>query len=150
MTQRGQVLAYAAASGVGLVIVIALRAFTSAGAPSIVHVRWAGAVDTPLRLTLERQFGLRDAEQRDATTWTYELTNPAPSNVAALVAHPGVADTHYIDRARGVVAPDAPRRVRSGSMASTWGWTAVFLGISLAVSGAWLLTMHGDASPGAK
>jgi hypothetical protein len=73
-----------------------------------VNVRWADRVSDLERATLEQQFRLHEGEHREGSTWAYDLRDPSWSMVRALVAHPAVADTHYINRRFGLVAADAP------------------------------------------
>jgi hypothetical protein len=80
-----------------------------------VNVRWVDGVAEDERLSLERRFGLESAEWREGTTWRYVLRDRSRDNIAALIAHPAVDDTHDIDRA-GLIAPD--RRVQ----VSIRGW----------------------------
>lgn len=63
-----------------------------------VNVRWSSAVDDQQRATLETTFHLTDGEFRGGNTWTYHITDTTRANVAALVSHPAVEDTHHIDR----------------------------------------------------
>jgi hypothetical protein len=63
-----------------------------------VNVRWVGAVDDGARQSLERLFGLDAAQWLEGTTWRYVLRNRSRENIAALVAHPDVEDTHDLDR----------------------------------------------------
>lgn len=74
-----------------------------------IHVRWDARVTGEDRQRLEAEFGLLQPEYLEGTTWRYDFTDPRPAIVGALIAHPSVADTHEIDRARGVVVPEAPR-----------------------------------------
>jgi hypothetical protein len=81
------------------------------GLPSIaprVNIRWADRVSDLERATLEQQFRLREGEHREGSTWAYDLRDPSWSMVRALIAHPAVADTHYINRRFGLVTADAP------------------------------------------
>lgn len=63
-----------------------------------VNVRWAVGVDAGARQSLERRFGLESARWLEGTTWRYVLRNRSRENIAALVAHLSVEDTHDIDR----------------------------------------------------
>jgi hypothetical protein len=83
-----------------------------------VNVRWADGVAEDERGSLERRFGLESAEWREGTTWRYVLRDRSRENIAALIAHPAVDDTHDIDRA-GLTAPD--RRVE----VSIRGWSVL-------------------------
>ena len=83
-----------------------------------VNVRWTEGVTQDERLSLERRFGLESAEWREGTTWRYVLRDRSRENIAALVAHPAVDDTHDIDRA-DFTAPN--RRVQ----VSIRGWSVL-------------------------
>ena len=83
-----------------------------------VNVRWSGGVAEDERLLLERRFGLESAQWREGTTWRYVLRDRSRENIAALVAHPAVDDTHDIDRA-ALTAPDRSVQV------SIRGWSAL-------------------------
>jgi hypothetical protein len=63
-----------------------------------VNVRWSPEVDDGQRATLEGQFHLMQGEFRETRTWSYQIANTTATNVEALVTHPGVEDTHGIDR----------------------------------------------------
>ena len=60
------------------------------------------------RAALERRFSLLNGARREDDTWEYDLADLAPASVTALVEHPDVADTHYIEREIGGVSADAP------------------------------------------
>jgi hypothetical protein len=117
--------------------------------PSIVpriNVRWSDNVTEADRVRLETDLRLLAGEQREGTTWTYDLGDPSWRGVRRLIAEPTVADTHYLNRRFGLVSRDAPEgttRLSAGAL-SRWrdsaiaGWT---LRLSLAlfvVSTAWL------------
>lgn len=74
-----------------------------------VNLRWAPGVSDGMRIDLERQFQLVAGRRLDGPTWAYDLADPSPAVVGALIRHPAVADTHEIDRALGVVSVAAPR-----------------------------------------
>jgi hypothetical protein len=63
-----------------------------------VHVRWQPAVDAATRQRLESQYRLADPEQLDGLTWRYDLIEPRPDTIRAIVNDPAVADTHDINR----------------------------------------------------
>ena len=73
-----------------------------------VHVRWVEGLSDDERMALERQLSLAAGSRREGTTWEYDLVNPSTQAGVALVKHPAVEDTHYIDRAHGEVTADAP------------------------------------------
>jgi hypothetical protein len=111
-----------------------------------VHVRWSAAADDSRRAALEQRFQLLNGERRDRETWEYDLVDPSPASVTALVAHPWVADTHNIERATGRIAPDAPagtvrlpeRRVAALVHSILFDWFLLFWASSIVVSGVWL------------
>ena len=102
--------------GVALLGLVAAEPLLPSPFAPRIHVRWDEGVNTEDRQRLEAEFRLVQPEYLEGTTWGYDLIDPRPANVGALIAHPSVADTHEIDRARGVVAPEAPQgatRIRS-------------------------------------
>ena len=84
-----------------------------------VNVRWSGSVTPEQRAELEHRYRLTGLQQLDeggsGRSWRYELADPSPENVAALVRDPRVADTHYIDRATYRVT-----EVRSEPFLTSW------------------------------
>ena len=64
-----------------------------------VHVRWRDAVTDSERQAREANYGLAAGQVVEGTTWRYEIRDPSPQNVEALIRDPLVADTAYIDRA---------------------------------------------------
>jgi hypothetical protein len=83
---------------------------------ALVHVRWAASVDASARQKLEARFRLADGEHLEGSTWRYDLVDPSPDTIRALVRHPAVADTHHIDRSRFAL-DNAERTVRRGRIA---------------------------------
>jgi hypothetical protein len=79
----------------------------------LVHVRWGERVDAVTRQTLEARLRLLDGVQLDGTTWRYDLIDPSPDTIRALVEDPAVDDTHHIDRAHFVLDA-AERTARRG------------------------------------
>jgi len=77
-----------------------------------IHVRWQPSVDEAARGTLEDRFRLADGERLDATTWRYDLTDPRPQNIQALIGETLVADTHDLDRSTYSISPGATRTDR--------------------------------------
>jgi hypothetical protein len=112
-----------------------------------VHVRWSAGVDDDERAALERRFSLLNGERRQGETWEYDLVDLESASVIALVAHPDVADTHYIERSTGRIARDAPVgtvRLRDRPLATflhsfVFDWLIVFWASSIFVSGVWLV-----------
>ena len=72
----------------------------------IINVRWRADLSLDQRSTLERRFGLAVVE-RDPPTWTYTIADAGRANLEALVMHPDVADTHFVDRQRFRLSADA-------------------------------------------
>jgi len=103
-------------AGVGLIRLFAL--------PSIaprVNIRWADGLGGVGRASIEERFRLLAGERREGTTWAYDLGDPSPGTVRAIVSHTAVADTHYINRRFGIVARGAPRGTSRPTGALT-GW----------------------------
>src|SRR5687768_2486484 len=65
-----------------------------------VHVRWHESIGAAERAALERQYDLRNGTliEGTSTTWRYELGDPSRETIRALLDHPSVDDTAYIDR----------------------------------------------------
>jgi hypothetical protein len=112
-----------------------------------INVRWADGVSDADRDRLESRLRLVAAEQREGTTWVYDLADPSWRGVRALVAEPAVADTHYVNRRLGIVSSDAPAgttRIARGAL-SQWrdspaaGWIVRLSLCFFVVSGLWLL-----------
>lgn len=137
---------FAALSLITLAGIVAVRLLLPSPFAPRVNVRWVAGLTESGRADLERRFKLVAGEQREETTWTYDLGDPSPANVQALLGHPSVEDTFHIDRPRGVVDERAPRGstllVTRGPGAwrdsRTLDWLAVFCAASLLVSAAWL------------
>jgi hypothetical protein len=79
---------------------------------ALVTVRWEQSIDATTRQRLQTQFRLTDGEPLDASTWRYDLTDPSPDILRALVVDPAVADTHGIDR-RNFTLDGAERTARA-------------------------------------
>jgi len=69
----------------------------------LVNVRWAPSLTDDERAALERRYHLDNPTWREGTTWKYALRDWSSTNVRALLADAGVADTHGIDRFAGEV-----------------------------------------------
>ena len=65
--------------------------------PPRINVRWVDGLDADRRRGLEARFGL-DAEDGESSTWSYGLADASHENITAVVQHPDVEDTNYIDR----------------------------------------------------
>jgi hypothetical protein len=129
----------------------AVRVYTPSPFAPRVHVRWSTSVESDQRAALERRFSLVNGQQRDADTWEYDLADPSPVSITALIQHPDVADTHYLDRATGSVSPDAP--IGTVRLNDRWfaalvhsivfDWLLLFWASSVIVSGVWLASAPG-------
>lgn len=94
--------------------------FILAANPEI-NVRWQESLDPVARAALERRFTLLRAEPVASSAWRYELTDPSSEMLRALVQHPDVADTHFVDRTTFALASDAPRGPRRpGPLGQGW------------------------------
>ena len=90
---------------------------------------------------------LLEGERLEGTTWAYDLADPSPQAIGAIVAHPSVADTGNINRSRLTVSDDTrvgKTRIRGGL--SQWRdaplipWLTRLASAFLVVSGLWLAT----------
>ena len=93
---------------------------------ALVNIRWQPSVDAAERQRLESGWQLVDGQEDSASTWRYELV-PSEERLRAIVGHPAIADTHYIDRQRYTLAPDAPRTARRHGLITAGGAVAVNL-----------------------
>ncbi len=87
-----------------------------------IHVRWQPSVDDTGRRTLESRFRLADGQRLDGTTWRYDLTDPRPGNIQAIISDAQVADTHDLDRSTYSISQSAirtDRRQRFGNAGRT-------------------------------
>jgi hypothetical protein len=107
-----------------------------------VHVRWS-ADTTPLgRQYLERRLHLTNPRDMGELGFRYALTDDSTSGIRALVTHPAIVDTHYIDR-----EAFAPSKGEEG-----YEWVDGRAGRSgrvfrpFALLAAWLLAAFGVAS----
>jgi len=107
-----------------------------------VHVRWSGETTTQGREDLERQLGLAHPTELGPQTFRYLLTDSSTAGIRALVAHPAVADTHYLDRAAFAPAPEQALYEWVDGRAGRSG--LVFRPIAIGL--AWLLAAFGIAS----
>ena len=92
-----------------------------------VNIRWQPSVDAAERQRLESGWQLVEGQEVSPSTWSYELTAPSEGRLRAIVEHPAIADTHYIDRERYTLAPDAPRTARRHGLITVGGAVAVNL-----------------------
>jgi hypothetical protein len=77
-------------------------------APRRIHVRWAAAATSAERVRAEQELRLTGRDSMKQRTWSYELSDDSSANIARLVAHPLVEDTHNVDRERLTLAPELP------------------------------------------
>ena len=111
-----------------------------------VFVRWAAGGSASARTEFEDRFRLFVGERREGTTWAYDLGDPSPSAVRALIRHPAVEDTSRVYRRLGLVAFDAPRgttRLRGGVLSALQDspmleWLTLFCSAALLSSTMWL------------
>ncbi len=144
--ERAKVRALTMISLVMVVAAAAVRASAPSPFAPRVHVRWHAGVEDDRRAALERRFSLLNGARREDHTWEYDLANLAPTSVTALVEHPDVADTHYIERETGNISADAPvgttrlgdRRVAALVHSWLFDWFLLFWASSIVVSGVWL------------
>ena len=121
-----------------------------------VNVRWAPGVSAGERATLERRFNLVLPAHTEGSTWTYDLGDPSPAMVTALVHHPAVEDTHGINRQAGIVETDAARgTTRVGSYPlGAWvewepvAWLGLGSGWATLLAFAWLVINRRSATHG--
>jgi hypothetical protein len=147
VADRRSIQAVAVVSIIMLAVTVLVRPSAPPFAPRV-HVRWADGISDEQRLLFERSLALVNGQLMENRTWQYDLMDAAPSAVRGLVGHPAVADTHHIDRVRGVVSAEAPRgtaRLADTGMASAirspwFDWVVSFWVAALAVSGAWLVS----------
>ena len=143
---RFKVRVMAALSGVMLIVTILIRMSVASPLAPRVHIRWAPDVSAAARADLERRFALTAGEPRDDATWEYDLADVRPASVRELIAHPAVADTHYLDRDTATIAADAPsgsvrladRRLASWVHSDVFDWFMLVWISSLIVSASWL------------
>ena len=143
---RARVALMMAASLLILVLAVFVRAATPSPFAPRVRVRWTPSIEDANRVAFERQLHLLNATRAGNNTWEYDLVDPSPASVAALVGHDEVADTHYIDRSTATVAPDAPtgtirmpeRRLAGLVHSLLFDWFVLFWASATLVSGVWL------------
>ena len=97
-----------------------------------VHIRWQPSVDAGERQRLETEWQLVEGQEVSPLTWRYDLTVPSTGRLRAIVEHTTVADTHYIDRQRYTLAPEALRTARRHGLIAVGGAVAVGLADRLA------------------
>jgi hypothetical protein len=95
------------ASQVGQCILIVLGlAWAAFERPApVINVSWREDVSDAARQQVERELFLERGEEA-GDTWRYELGWPSRANIAALVQHPSIRDTHHVDRAAARLSDD--------------------------------------------
>ncbi len=96
----------------GLLALCAAWAVYERPAP-VINVRWREGLSREAQRLDEQQFYLASGDlasgSANGTTWTYVLTAPTRTNIAALIAHADVEDTFRIDRRRATISDEAGR-----------------------------------------
>jgi hypothetical protein len=126
-----------------LIVLCTAWAFLEKPAP-IVNINWREGVSPDQRRQIERDLYLEFVEDDDGGH--YELGSPRRADIAAIVAHPDIDDTHRIDRERATLSADSePGVVRvwwagpfKGSQGHTQFRVLVALIGAIAVVCAWL------------
>jgi len=72
----------------------------------LVNIRWRDGLSADDRSRVERQLYLENGQLSEGA-WRYELTSPRSTEIAAIIAHPDVRDTHRIDRDHATLTADA-------------------------------------------
>ena len=119
-----------------------------------VNVRWSATVSDLERADLERRLALTAGQRLEGTTWVYDLRDPSPAIISAVVNHPAVDDTHHIERGVARISADAPHGTTrlDGDGPAGWihsplfTWFMLFWFTSFVVSGAWLATAENRQS----
>ena len=73
-----------------------------------VNVRWRDGLSAEARRRAESQLYLENREP-SGPAWRYELTSPRAAEIAAIIGHPDVQDTHRIERHNATISADAGR-----------------------------------------
>ncbi len=144
---RRQVGVLGLTSALILAVIGYLHLFVAPSLAPRVNIRWVENVSGAARADIERQLKLQAGARLDGTTWAYDLGDPSPPGVEAIVNHPSVDDTYHIDRALRVVSSDAPSgttRLRGGLSAlrdaAIVPWLARLASSFLLLSALWLAT----------
>jgi hypothetical protein len=135
------------ASALTLAVIGVLGMFVPPSVAPRVNIRWADGVSDTARIDIERQLKLVAGQHIEATTWSYDLADPSPEAIEAIVTHASVEDTHYIDRSRRTLSSEAPlgrTRIRGGLSllrdAAMAPWLQRLALSVLIVAGFWLVT----------
>lgn len=78
-----------------------------------VTIRWSSGLTDARRTVLEQQVSLGQGEPKpdrtdEVNVWNYRLADLSVDNVRAIVTHPDVIDTHFIDRSTFTVESQPP------------------------------------------
>ena len=103
---RRQVGALALACVLVLAFVGYLNVFVGPVFAPRVYVRWKAGTSETMRVQHQRELKLVAAERYEGTTWAYDLADPSPKGIRAIVTHGSVEDTGNIDRSRLTVIDD--------------------------------------------
>ena len=112
---RARFLVWAVAYALASAAVLASIPFLFGSPQPIVLIHWR-EVSASERRSLEREFGLTEATQRNGDTWGYVPTRTSPDALHAIVTHPSVADTDGIDRRALTIADSPPLTPRRGGL----------------------------------
>jgi hypothetical protein len=92
------------------ILVLAFIGYLNVFVPPVfaprVYVRWEAGISDTVRAQRERELKLRAGERYEGMTWAYDLADPSPEGIGAIVAHGSVEDTGNIDRSRLTVTDD--------------------------------------------
>lgn len=88
----------------------------------VVNIAWREGLSAEARRQAERDLYL-DEYLESGDEGQYELGSPRQADIAAIVAHPDVEDTHRIDREHATLTADAYR-----GMTRVW-WAGPFKGV---------------------
>jgi hypothetical protein len=145
--ERRQVAALAVVSLVVLACLGSLHLFVPPAVAPRVNVRWVPDLSDAVRIQHERELKLLAGEHLEEMTWSYDLADPSPQAVRAIVNNASVEDTGHIDRSRGIVSSDAPlgsTRIHGGLSswrdASIGPWLRRCASFVLVLSALWLVT----------
>jgi hypothetical protein len=114
--------------------------------PPRVNVRWSPEVDDGQRATLETRFRLLQGEFSGVRTWSYRIADTTYTNVETLVTHPGVEDTHGIDR-NSYAVEGAPGQFAGVGLALLLGFGASTLAWMGVAALRWFLSGHFHRAP---
>lgn len=87
-----------------LIVLCIAWAFLEQPAP-IVNINWREGLSPEERRRIERDLHLEFVEDDDEGH--YELGSPRQADIAAIVAHPDIDDTHRIDREHATLSADS-------------------------------------------